>query len=128
MMNKALFAFGIVATTALVNIGCSGPSYDRTTVTDVSQSGLNGTVTTTDVVLTVGGATKASVKPYDDDNKAMAGEVVSGDPLIIEIAPGIVDGEYFFLGRRIGETTVQFKADGQVVAIARARVTAQGSP
>jgi hypothetical protein len=73
----------------------------------------------------IGAATKAIIKPYDDDGEVMSGDVTSDDPQVLEIAPGLSDHEYMFMARTVGSTQVHFTAGGGVVAIAHVTISAQ---
>lgn len=118
----------ILVSFALMLAGCSGPHYERTDITDVSQSDLGATVSLTTVSLIHGGAAKAVITPYDSDHKPMASSVASKDPSVVEVVAGLDAGEYIFLASSVGTTDIEFSADGEVVAIARAVVTEQASP
>lgn len=126
-MSRFAFSLALLAIGAFA-AGCSGPSYDHTTVTNVSQGDLAATVSLQTISMPVGAAVRATVTPYNDDNKAMGGDVISDGPTVVEVTPGIDSGEFIFMGRTVGTTTVRFLADGQVIAVARAEVTAQGAP
>lgn len=127
--NRISLSVLLAAASALACVtGCSGPSYDHTTVTNVSQGDLAGIVSLQTISMPVGAAVRATITPYNDDNKGMGGDVISDGPTVLEVAPGIDSGEYIFMGRAVGTTTVRFLADGQVIAVARAEVTAQGAP
>ncbi len=118
----------VAVSLSLCVVACGGPSYDRSDVTDVAQGNLSTVVSLTTVSMPLGAATKALINHYDDDNKVMSSNVVSDGPTIIEIAPGLAAGEFIFMARTVGITTVKFLADGQVIAIAKAEVTPQGAP
>ena len=52
----------------------------------------------------------------------MGGTVESENAQVLEVAPGLEDGEYIFMARTKGHTTVRFMADGAVVAIANVEI------
>ena len=106
-------------------VGCAGPSYDRTEILDVSQGDLPATVSLSLISLSVGAATRAVLKPWNDDNKLMGVGVQSDNPELLDIAPGVGDHEFMFIARKVGTTSARFLADGDVVAIARVEIRAQ---
>ena len=123
---KTLSRLSLTALAAITLLaGCGGPSYERTAITDVSAGDLDATITLANVTMQVGAASKAIIRPYDDDGEAMAGDVMSDDPSILEIAPGLAEAEYIFMARTIGSTTVRYMASGGVVSIARVTITPQ---
>lgn len=128
MMKRTLFSSAALVLFASLVMACGGPHYDHTTVTDVAAGELPATVSLSSVSIAVGGATKAVITPYNDDDKTMAIDVSSDSPGTLEIAPGIGANEFVFMGRSVGKTTVRFLADGQVVASANAEVTPQTGP
>jgi len=123
------FALSLLALGALTfGAGCSGPSYDHTTVTNVSQGELAATVSLQVISMPVGAAVRANITPYNDDNKVMSVDAVCDSPTVLEVAHGLDGTEFIFMGRTVGVTQVRFMADGQLIATARAEVTAQGAP
>jgi hypothetical protein len=122
---KTLFQLSLTALAATtLFVGCGGPSYERTSISDVSIGDLDA-ISVSNVTMQVGAASKAIVRPYDDDGEVMSGDVTSDDPTILEIAPSLAPNEYMFMARTIGTTNVRYIAEGGVVAIARVNITPQ---
>lgn len=115
----------LLASLACAAVACGGPSYERTDISEVSTGDLPTTVSLQSIAMPVGAATKAVIRPYNDDGELMSGTVSSDNPQLLEIAPGIGDHEYLFMARTVGSTQVRFTAGGAVIAIASVQVTAQ---
>jgi hypothetical protein len=112
-----------VAALAVTSAGCAA-SYERTDVSDVSQSDLPSTVSLTNIRVTEGALTTAHVIPYNTDGNPLNGEVRSDNPKILDCTRA-TGNKWAFLGVSKGTTTVNFLADGQVVGRVTAEVTAQ---
>lgn len=121
-MKHVAFALVLLA---LAATGCGGPSYERTDISDVSTGDLPSSISLQSISMPVGAATKAIIRPYNDDGEIMSGSVTSENPQLLEIAPGILEHEYIFMARTVGSTTVRFAAGSSIVAIASVQVTAQ---
>ncbi len=121
-MSVTMLALCAVAT------GC-GRHYEKHVVEDV-QASAGGSLSETTMVVTLpeGAVLTATITPFDNDDDPMPNSEISTDaPDILEVMP--VSGEsettYAFIGRRAGQTTVRYYAEGQEVRSERATVTAR---
>jgi hypothetical protein len=122
--RSLLSAIALLGATALV--GC-GPDYDRTDIGGVLLP-PGGEINHARVVVPQGLVVKAHIVPFNDDDEAMPLQIRSGNPELLEVAATINDRDFVFLGKRLGSTTVELKADGKVVLVLDAIVTEQPSP
>lgn len=108
-------------------VGC-GPSYEEHRISHL-RAGAGGTVSPSslEVTLPEGAIVTVSMVPYDSDDEPMSeAEVYSDDRQVLEVVrvAGHAASHFAFVGRRAGETTVRYFAEGREVRRARARVTA----
>jgi hypothetical protein len=122
--RSLLFAIALLGATALV--GC-GPDYDRTEISGVIDP-PGGEINHARLVVPQGTLVKAHIVPFNDDDEPMSLQVRSANPDLLEVAPTINDHDFVFLGKRLGSTTVELKADGKVVLVLDATVSEQPSP
>jgi hypothetical protein len=117
-------AASAIAISAVVLAGC-GPEYDHTDITAVKASPLGGSMNFTRIEVPVGMIVKARIISYDDERKEMAADIRVADPGVVEATGVVTNGDYAFLGLKPGTTDVTIRADGKVVLIITAIVTAQ---
>jgi hypothetical protein len=122
-MKMTKHLLGAALAFAVASTGCAA-SYDRTDITDVSQSDMPGTVSLNTVRVTEGSLLTAHVIPYNSDGNPLNGEVRSQNPKVLDCTRAI-GNKWAFLGVSKGTTTVELVADGEVVGRITAEVTAQ---
>jgi hypothetical protein len=116
ILALALAALGVVA---------CGPDYQRTDIEGVVTSPLGGRIDYSRVEVPLGMILKAHIVPTNDEGKPMETTIRSRDPGVVEVAPVVSDHDYAFLGLRPGITQVEIRAEGDLVLIIDAVVTAQ---
>jgi hypothetical protein len=126
-IGKKVFGLG-VGLFSMIAVAACGPDYERTDITAVKQSPLGGTVTTRSITVPEGMIVKAHVVPTNDDGDLMQADVKSRDETVVEIAAIVNDRDYAFIGKSVGKTEVEFRADGEVVFVLIAEVTPQPPP
>lgn len=127
-MNRVLMnglrAFAGIATLVFGLAAC-GPDYDRTEISAVKESAFGGTVNTQRLEVPVGLVVTAHVVVWNDDNEQMSLGIRSKDPQTVEIAGVVNPRNYSFIGKKEGQTEIEFLADGNVVLTIVAIVSKQ---
>ena len=108
---------------ALASTGCAA-TYDRTEITDVSQSDLPATVSLDAIRVSEGTLATAHVIPYNSDGNPLPGELRSDNPKVLDCTRA-TNNKWAFLGVSKGTTIVSVIADGQIVGRINAEVSAQ---
>ncbi|AKU97969.1 hypothetical protein AKJ09_04633 [Labilithrix luteola] len=116
--SLVVFAFALA-------LGACGPSYDHTEITGVVASPLGGTVTFQRVEIPEGMIVKAHIVSLNDDDDLMGGTVRSHDESIVGVSSLVSDRDFAFEGRKPGRTDVEILADGKLVLVLEAIVSAQ---
>lgn len=106
-------------------LGACGPSYDHTEITGVVASPLGGTVTFQSVDVPEGMIVKAHIASLDDDEDLMDGAVRSHDESIVRVSGLVSDRDFAFEGLKPGRTEVEILANGKLVLVLDAIVSAQ---
>jgi hypothetical protein len=125
--NKKLLALAISAFVGLAVVAC-GPDYEKTVITQSTQTPLGGEVKPNLVSVPEGMIVTAYVAPFDDDDEHMQAHVISRDDTVLEVIAVVNDRNYAFIGKKPGKTLVEFQADGETVFVVEAEVTAQPAP
>jgi hypothetical protein len=112
----------------VVATGC-GVHYEEHKITEV-HANAGGILSQSSMTVTLpeGAVLTASVEPYDSDDDVMEdAEITTDEPAIMEVirVSGDSDVTFAFVGRRAGETTVRYYAEGEEVRSERATVTAR---
>lgn len=115
-----------IAALGLAGVGC-GRHYEGHEVTNI-QAGAGGSLSasTLSVRLPEGAVLTAELAPYDNEDEPMTSPDVATDaPEILEVlrVSGGSEVHFAFVGRRVGETTVRYFAEGREVRRERAVVT-----
>jgi hypothetical protein len=121
--TRVLEALG--AALVLAGISACGPDYDRTDITGIVSATPAGSINVGRVTVVEGSLIKAHIVSYDTDHKVLPAEITSADSTTLEVAKVVSADDYAFLGLKPGTTTVEIKADGNVVLIIEAVVTRQ---
>lgn len=109
--------------------GCKD-EYDRTEISAVVPSKLgtpNGepAVSVQNIYVPEGTIVKAHIVVWNDDNVQMPLEIRSSDNSMVEVASVVSDRDYAFIGKKVGDTTIQFFTDDKAVVTLTAHVTPQ---
>jgi hypothetical protein len=119
---------GLISVAAALGLalltGC-GPDYDHTDISSVRASPLGGSVSYTRIDVPAGMVVTAHIAAYDDKHNTMSVDLRSRDATVVEVANVVSEHDYAFFGLRPGVTQVELRADGKVVLIVDAVVTAQ---
>jgi len=116
---------GLLALLALV--GC-GDDFDRLEFSNPRASVLGGRIDRNVLTVPEGLVVTSRIVARDDDNEEMALDVRSSDPGVVEALGVVREHDYAFVGKRVGTTTIEFRADNKVVLRVQAVVEPQPSP
>lgn len=124
---KSLTSLAMLALCAL-NTGC-GRHYEEHEVTDVKAK-AGGSISQSSMIVTLpeGAVLTATIEPRDNSDEPMTdAEISTDEPAIMEVlrVSGTSEITYAFVGRRAGQTTVRYYAEGKEVRTERATVTAR---
>ena len=112
-LRGCLVLVGALALASLLG-GCGGPEYRAHQVDQVVKPS-GGEASVLRVRVPHGAVVKAHILAFNTDSKRMEGDVVSGDPTVVEVNRVITGpDDYAFLGLRTGKTVLRLVADGQV--------------
>lgn len=106
-------------------LGACGPSYDHTEITGIVASPLGGAVTFQSVDVPEGMIVKAHIASLNDDDDLMDGIVRSHDESVVRVSRLVSDRDFAFEGLKPGRTEVEILADGKLVLVLDAIVSAQ---
>ena len=120
-MKRVLLA-ALAATMLLA--GC-GSSFDRLEMSAIIPSDLGGHINDASMSVPEGLALKATILALNDDNDRLDLTIRATDSTILDVEPTVTSGAFAFIGRKAGHTELTFTADGKVVLIVAADVTAQ---
>lgn len=120
----SLASLVMTAAVALTVGGCKA-EYDRTEITNVKSRLAGGSMNEARIEVPVGGIVTSHIVSYDDSHHTMSVELHSKDEGIVQVANVVSEHDYAFVGMKPGDTEVELRADGHLVLILRARVTAQ---
>lgn len=76
------------------------------------------------VDIPVGGVVKANLVAWNDRDERMKLSIRTLDPQLLEVAEVVYEDQYAFMGRRVGTTEIEVRADDDLVLIIQARVLA----
>lgn len=114
-----------LAATLLSTLVACGPEYDRTEITAVTTSKLGGDISTSRFLVPEGLPVKAHIVAWNDDKDPLSLVVRARDPEIVDVRSAVNANDYVFIGNKLGETEIEFVADGTLVLTIPARVTVQ---
>jgi len=123
-VKAALAKLALAVALGASTMAC-GPDFERTQISGVLPSKVGGRFDVTRLEVPAGTILKASVIPLDDRGKRMPGALYSRDPSVLEIANVVSEYDYAFIGLRPGVTQIELRADGDLVLVVDAVVTAQ---
>jgi len=111
---------------AVVGTGC-GRHYEAHEVANI-RAAAGGTLNASTLMVRVpeGAVLTAELTPFDNEDEPMESpEIAADDPDTLEVmrVSGGTEVHYAFIGRRVGETTVRFFAEGREVRRERGVVT-----
>ncbi len=106
-----------------------GPDYDHIDVNPVKGQGtLGASISAQRLEVSEGLVITAQVIPWNDDDERMPLAIRVQDPSIVEVAGVVNDRNYAFIGKKAGNTQIEFVADGEVVLRMSATVVPQPEP
>lgn len=122
LKNKGSARFLLLVALASFGVACGGPRYAKHDVDQVVKPS-GGEANAVRFRVPHGAVVKAHIIAFNDESKRMEGDVVSGDPTVIEINR-VISGpdDYALLGLRAGKTTLKLVAGGQVTREVEAEV------